>query len=457
MKILLIQPKSYAIGFTDMILAEPLGLESIAGGLTDEEVRIIDLRIKDELDTELKKFDPDICGISLSYAIDHNAVLAIARRIKEVLPKAYVVVGGQHASLNFQTLANSSIDAVVIGEGERTFSELVRALKEHKDLREVKGIAFKYDGEFVLTEEREPEKNLDSLPLPQRTLIKRRYYHLGFQRPLSLYETSRGCPYECSFCCVWQFHKKTLRTKSAQAVLSELQKIEEPYVLFVDDNFLVDIKRAEEIAILIKESGLKKKYTFQARSDTIARYPHLIRLWKDIGLKGVFIGFEKVDDRELDELKKRTKVSHNDRALEILKDLGIEVWASFIVDPGYSREDFQKIADYVRSRKIRTPTFSVLTPLPGTKLFEELKEKIVTFDLDLFDIAHCVLPTKLPLPEFYREFCGLYRVSYSSFKLILEGFFAYLTRGFDLLQLLKMLYSAKKLSDPSYYLKAHRL
>lgn len=455
MKILLIHPKSYAIGFTDMILAEPLGLEAIAGGIENHEIRIIDLRLKKNIESEISRFKPDVCGISLSYTIDHNPVVEIARKVKELSPKTFVVVGGQHASFNTQSLVNTSIDAVVIGEGEKTFVELIECLEKGWDLKNVSGLALRENGRFLLTKEREPEKDIDLLPLPRRELLERKDYHLGFQKPLALIETSRGCIHECSFCCVWQFYRRTARLKSPKRVIKELERVKESYVLFVDDNFLMNTKRAEEIALIIREAGIKKRYTFQARSDTIAKHPDLIKLWKEVGLKGIFIGFEKIDDEELDTLKKRTNVKYNDMAIEILKNLNVDIWASFIVDPSYGKEHFKRIRDYVVSRGIKTPTFSVLTPLPGTKLYEELKEKVVSCDFNLFDIAHSVLPTKLSLEEFYTEFCGLYKISYSSLKLILEGTIAYLTKGFKLSQLMKMLYSAKKLSDPRYYLKAH--
>ena len=125
------------------------------------------------------------------------------------------------------------------------------------------------------------------------------------------------------------------------------------------------------------------------------------------------------------------------------------------MEPDFTREDFRRLKEYVRSRGVKTPSFSVLTPLPGTKLYEERKGELTTSDYDLFDIAHAVLPTRLPLGQFYEEFCGLYRAAYSSWELIMEGIGAWI-KGFPLLDLLKMLRSAKRLSDPAYYLEGHR-
>lgn len=456
MKILLIQPKNEAIGFTNLILCEPLGLEMIGGALKGHRIKIIDLRLRSNLLPILSTFKPDLCGISCSYTIDYPSTLKVAQIIKSLLPKSFIVVGGHHASLNYQDFAlKKEIDAVVIGEGEQTFKELVDCLEMDGNLREIPGLAINQDGNQFLTSPRFLQKNLDHLPFPLKEGLERNLYHLGFQRPTALMETSRGCPYQCTFCGVWQFYQRSYRHKTPERVVEELNRIREPFVLFIDDNFLIDIKRAEKIAQFIKAQKIHKTYTFQARSDTIVKYPEIVKLWREIGLRNVFIGFEKVEDEELKTLHKNNLIENNDKALKILQTLGIDVWASFIIDPGYEYKDFKRLKDYIINRKIRTPTFSVLTPLPGTALFHQLKEKLISEDLKLFDIAHAVLPTKLPLQEFYKEFCSLYQLPYSKYQLILEGFWAWISRGFSLSHLLEMLRSAKQLSDPRYLLKAH--
>ncbi len=456
MRILLIQPKSEAIGFTNLIMCEPLGLEMIGGALPDHEVKIIDLRLKDNLYSVLSSFKPDLCGISCSYTIDFSTTLKLARTIKNILPESFIVVGGHHASLNYQDFAQTEeIEAVIIGEGEKTIREVADRLEKNKNLNDIPGLALNQDSKQLLTPPRPIQKNLDLLPFPLINRSKRKHYHLGFQKPVALVETSRGCTYQCSFCGVWQFYHRTYRNKTPERVVEELKKIEEPFVLFVDDNFLVDLKRAEKLAYLIRSSGIKKTYTIQARSDTITKHPDIIKLWKEIGLGTVFIGFEKAEDEGLEALHKNNQVENNDKALKILKALNINVWASFIVDPDYDLKDFRKLKEYILDREIKTPTFSVLTPLPGTELFFELRDKLITKDYNLFDIAHSVLPTRLPLREFYKEFCSLYHLPYSKYQLIMEGLGAWFSRRFPLLYLLSMLRSAKRLSNPNYYIKAH--
>jgi len=453
-KVLLIHPHSKALGFGDMIRAEPLGLESIAGNLREHLVKILDLRIEGRrgLEKALSSFRPEVVGISCLWTCDHVRVQELALFIKKKLPKSFLLIGGVHASLCYEQF-KEPIDAVIVGEGEETLRELLEAIESGKDgplpgvFRPSDPKNFRPRG-FI--------ENLDDLPFPLRVRYKGVGYHLGFQRPLGLVEASRGCPFRCSFCAVWQFFKGTYRVKSPERVVEELLNLSDPFVLFVDDNFLADPERSMEIAFLIRRKSLKKYYTFQARSDSIVKHKDLLKLWKEIGLKAVFVGFEGISDEELLRLNKRLRVSTNDQAIKVLEELGIDLWASFIVEPSFNLEEFKNLRTYVRSRSIKNASFSVLTPLPGTRLFEELKEKIISNNYELFDIAHSVLPTALSLEKFYEEFCSLYQEVYSAGDLIKEGFRAWI-KGFPLKGLLKMLLSAKRLSSPSFYLKAHYL
>ena len=140
--------------------------------------------------------------------------------------------------------------------------------------------------------------------------------------------------------------------------------------------------------------------------------------------------------------------------MAFLQFLGMDVWASFIVDPGFTHDDFKKLKDYITAHGLKTPAFSVLTPLPGTGLFSRLQNRLTTTNSTLYDIAPAVLPTRLPLREFYAEFCSLYKLSYSKYQLIWEGFLAWVSRGFTLRRLFAMIDSAKHLSDPESHMKA---
>ena len=154
----------------------------------------------------------------------------------------------------------------------------------------------------------------------------------------------------------------------------------------------------------------------QARSDSIVRRPELIERWARIGLSTVLVGFEKFREEELTDLRKRSSVKTNEEAARILRANGVDIWGAFIVDPTWSRSDFDDLIEYVRRLKISFPQFSVLTPLPGTEFFREKLGELTTRNYELFDFLHSVLPTRLPARQFYGEMARLYSSTTMSFS-----------------------------------------
>jgi len=313
------------------------------------------------------------------------------------------------------------------------------------------------------TAPRTPIQDLDSLPLPARHLTadwRRRYFWMN-QIPHALVETARGCPYRCTFCSVWRFYGTAVRYQSPERIVEEVASVEEPYVLFTDDNFLLSVNRAREAGELLARRGIRKQYTFQARTDTIARHPDLIEQWRDLGLVCVFLGLEKVSEGALDDLDKRNTVENNEAAIALLKRLGVGFTGNFIADPQWDHAQFAELRDYVTERQLFNSSFSVLTPLPGTVLYEENKGRITTDDYELFDLWHTVLPTRLPLEEFYREFAGLWQAAAASTpqanrrRRLLKGLWQVLTGKVNLAHARRLTAGLKQLRDPEAYLRAH--
>ncbi len=464
MRILLIQPGfGEGLGFQQIALVEPLGLEIVAASLQAHGhiVDILDLRVEKDLPKKIKEFQPALVGISCSFAIDVYRTSQIAETVKKINKDILVMVGGHHASLNPADFNSPWIEAVVIGEGEITAPDLVKAWEEKGDLERVAGIAINYGDKQKLTTRRPRIKNLDELPLPARDLLRRyrKSYYLGFQRPLAMVETSRGCPYRCEFCSVWEFYEGQYSAKSPERVVGEVASLKEKYVLFTDDNFFQIIPRAQRIGELLLAQGIQKKITIQARSDSIVAHPEIISLWRKAGLWKVFIGFEKMTDQELSALSKKNTVKNNEEALRILRDHKIEVCASFIADPQYERSDFERLRNYIRQWKLYYPSLTIYTPFPGTELFKRVKEKLTTKNWELYDAAHAVLPTKMNLQEFYREFSKLYQTGYSRFHLGWHGLLA-LAKSFGRWdywrQFWRMIRAAHCMTNESYYLAGHK-
>jgi len=411
MKILLVQPNASEtiVGFGSMAQTEPLALEIIAASVPEHEVKILDLRFDPSLDSTISSFGPRLVGVS-GYTPDVPMMLDICQRVKSQDRDIMTVVGGYHATLCPQDFDRDFVDAIVMGEGETTFRELADAVERGRDLGEIEGIAYRESGKQVTNPQREMATSLNSLPLPSRHLVDhyREQYHLHFwESPYSI-ETSRGCPYRCYFCAVWRFHRGKCRFRSPELALEDVRRARSRNILFVDDNFLQDVRRAERMYELIRAEGMENEYWIQARSDSIVKRPDLIEKWASIGLKTVLIGLEKASDEELTSIDKRTSVKTNERAMEIMRENGVDIWGAFIVDPQWTRSDFDALIDYVLRMEITIPQFTVLTPIPGTAFFQEKHEEITTHNYQVFDFLHSVLPTKLPIEEFYSNMARLY-------------------------------------------------
>ncbi len=418
MKILLIQPRRLGIGFRSLMPIEPLGLEMLAGALKGHEVKILDFMDLDEIVAEATNFEPDMCGISCSFTVDLDNTLAISRKLKSRLNDPLVFVGGHHAATNPHHFKDYSIDAIALGEGEEIVKELTDVYEGGGHLENILGIAYNVNQSGAtkqyVTDSRPLIQNLDLLPSPRRDLVSkyRKHYYLGLRRPVYALETARGCPYKCKFCSVWQFYRSSYRMKSARRVFEEIVEIPGETILITDDNFFANIQRAYKIGEMLKEAGVKKYFSIQARSDDIFSNLELLDLWREVGLSSVFIGFEQIDQKGLNDLEKRNTIKNNELALYELRKRGMGVTSSFIVDPSYDEKDFETMLNYIKAKGVKTPSYSILTPLPGTVLYEEVKDRIITEECHLYDLLHTVLPTKLPLDKFYEEFAKLWKKTY---------------------------------------------
>jgi radical SAM superfamily enzyme YgiQ (UPF0313 family) len=418
MKVLLIEPPVSPFDITTKIffMPPPYHLEVLAGRLVaNHDVHILDMRIDQDLDTELIRFKPDIVGCSCVAANSH-LVKQVLTRVKDFGPQIITVVGGHHPSLMPEDCNEAFIDIVVIGEGEETLYELVGACESKRNLEEIPGIAYRSkEGDFRINRDREL-MDLDKFPVPARSLTQihreKRLYFRGNWRPLDCTVTSRGCPNKCTFCGLWKINRGKYRARSAHLIADEIELITSPNVMFIDDNSLDHVDNALALAGEIKRRGIKKRYELYGRVDTVVRRPDLVEKWRDVGMELLLLGLEACNDQALKEMRKRTTTEMNRRAVEICHANGVEVAAYLIVDPAFDHEDFRHLSEYVEENNLTHPVFTILSPFPGTDLYNMVKDTLITEGFELMDFFHTVLPTKLPLHDFYKEFLGLYRRAY---------------------------------------------
>lgn len=412
MRILLIQPDlPESVGFRTVALPEPLHLEMVAATVPEHDVRILDMRLDDGLDAMLEMFWPEMVAVT-ALTPEVYAARRILRQVKAFSPEILTVVGGHHATLMPQDFFVRQVDAIAMGEAEVMFGELVRAAADRRGLERVPGIIWQNrDGLFVRNEASRSGVDLAGLALPRRDLTEayRSEYYFLFDKPDTSVATSRGCPFRCNFCSVHEFYGGSIKQMPPERVVSEIASVASDHVTLVDDNFLMNHKREDAIADLIRSEGIKKSFSMECRADSIVRHPELVAKWVDIGLYAVLLGLEGGSEQTLKSINKSCTIATNNKAIEILHDNGVIIWGAFIVDPDWGEDDFKRLGDYVSEKEITHTQFTILTPLPGTQLYRDRHGELLTDDYSCFDTLHAVLPTRLPRETFYRHFADLYR------------------------------------------------
>jgi radical SAM superfamily enzyme YgiQ (UPF0313 family) len=420
MKILLINPPNcgksipeerYGITSIKMIFCgEPLALETIAGNLDGHEVSIADLKM-DPLalaDGNLD-FVPDLVGIT-GVTCEANTVLALARDIKARF-QAPVVVGGHHASCDPHFFRQPCVDFIIVGLGKLSFRELVDALEEGRPVR-VPGIYCNNGSSQGTFEPRHyTDDDLVDHKAPRYDLVARhrdRYIMGGAGGRVGFVATAIGCPHGCAFCSIANLTGGRYLVHTRQAVLRDMALLGDvPVIRLVDANTFGDVQAAEDLARDIMAAGVQKRLVVDVRADTVARCPDLFRLWRQAGLSAVVIGFEEIDDEKLKLFNKKSSQRIHLEAIEILKSLEIRIVGDFIVSPEYDHGDFQRLMDFVEASGIDVPIPAVLTPLPGTPLYQRMKPRITVHDLDYYTFTNAVVPTRMEEHEFYKCYAGM--------------------------------------------------
>ena len=410
MKILLIQPPS-SDPLTDQIfLFEPLALEYLGAGLLQDghTVELLDARLEPDVDSIFSRFQPELVGLT-GFTSHVNIIKGIAARLKKLSPELFIVVGGHHATVQPEDFNEPSIDMVVVGEGVFTPSGDHPGGGARKRLR-----GDQRAGRSV--PERDALHRTATVHRPQRPPFSRpepdsryrKHYFSEWFSPLASVRTSLGCTARCNFCALWGITGGSYLRRDPEAVVEELKAIAEQNVFFCDDESMCDVKRMDRLADLIREAGIRKNYFLYGRVDTIVNHPELFAKWAEIGLAQVFVGMEDFSDERLRAMRKGVTVAQQEKAVKILDELGIMMYASYMVDPAYTREDFRALLAHARRLKHKYATFTVMTPLPGTELHAARKKELLSQKPELYDMIHALLPTTLPLPEFYQELANLW-------------------------------------------------
>lgn len=325
----------------------------------------------------------DIVGIT---SITFFALLVhrVAKEVKDKNRKIPVVLGGPHATVVPEdVLSDNNIDYVVLGEGEDTFLELVNALEKNADIESIKGIGYRKNGKVVMTEFRPIVDSLDEIPLPARHLLPMHLYRSSEVRskrhPALHMMSSRGCPYNCSFCSNRIMHRCKLRLHSPERVIEEMGILVNEFgareIHFWDDCFVFDKERVYKICELLHKRDLRIPWDCEA---TITQVDlGMLKEMRCAGCFGISYGIETGNEGRFKKLNKgwlsREKIKN---AIRLTKEAGLRTRGYFMFGfAGETLAEMEETINFAKELPLDFATFSLLVPLPGTEDYERAKKE----------------------------------------------------------------------------------
>ncbi len=373
-----------------------LGKDRVAYGLTPDQIR-----------ARIEEYRPDAVGVSCLFSTLDKRARTVARIAKEVDPNIVVIAGGPHVSAYHERfISDPAIDYCVIGEGEETVVSLLRAFNEGSGLEAVGALCYRRGGRAIVQPRTSYIEDLDVVPFPARNLVDMEtYFRIAEPQGLRFdgetrvratqMTTSRGCPFLCTYCGKNVTWGKSYRTRSTKNVLDEMEYLIETFGVqhfaIQDDNFTADMDRAAEICDGMVERGFN--VTWEAPNGLGVNFlnPSLLEKMKASGCSSFTIAVESANAATLRRVKKPNYIKLAPPIVNKAAELGIEVRGFFMIGfPGETLEEVQGTVAYARGLNLAVTNFAIVTPLPGTPLFQECVEQGMLDEdtLDFEDFAY---------------------------------------------------------------------
>lgn len=400
----------------------PLSLAYLAAVLRQEglEVEVVDHLVSmyspSKLRKKLREFKPQMVGatcVTLNYPIASR----IMKVCKEFDPHIITMLGGPHATFAIdETLLKARwIDLLVVGEGERTVTELARAIDSGGDFRRVPGIAYRDGDHAVRTEPRPLIEDLNELPLPARDLLPLSKYR-ALNTPSTVI-TSRGCPFKCIFCSGPRVFGRRVRFRDPKLVVDEIEHLNKDLsfsrINIVDDTFTLNHRHARAVCEGIIERKLDIEWNVFARADTVDS--DLLKLMKKAGCSWLLYGAESGNAGILKTIKKGTTPDIIREGTRLATESGIHVFNSFIFGlPGETPQTARESLDFAHELDEKYGAkygFHILSPLPGTELYDHPDEyglRILSRDWAKYDANRPITETAEMSPEKVLEMAAEY-------------------------------------------------
>lgn len=409
MKILLLQPN-----YDAHIIHPPLGLGYLASYLRQfgHKVSIFDgtlknAQTKDYL-RQISDGNPDIVGISFLTRA-HKQVRKLTEAIKDVYSSLPIVLGGtQVTALPKEIMSTFRADFAVLGEGEETFRDLIENIEQDSaDFSQIDGLSYRSEAKTIINKPRALISDLDSLPFPAWDLMPPANYRIvpilepAKSFPIAPIMTSRGCPYNCSFCASNVTWQRRIRFRSPANVLAEILMLKEDFgvkeIHFADDNFTMNIERAAEICDLLiqEEVNLPWQCPNGVRIDRLTL--PLLKKMKASGCYALGLGIESADPKILARAGKKLDLKIVPEVLANIKKAGIESNGFFILGlPGDNKKSIQKTINFALNQPFDRAWFNIFTPYPGSPAFNDWlgERSFASIDWDKHDCSTAVVTTK---------------------------------------------------------------
>jgi radical SAM superfamily enzyme YgiQ (UPF0313 family) len=418
-------------------LFPPLGLTYLAAVLKQDnhEIKIIDCPIDNlnhkKLSKELANFEPKLIGITSMTPTIKSAIIA-AQNAKEVCPESTVIFGGPHVTFMDQQILKeeNAVDIVVRGEGELTLQELAQNEIIPKNLQKIKGITFRKDNKIIRTVERPYIQNLDELPLPAYEYVPLEKYRIHGKIHLPIM-TSRGCPFQCSFCVASEIFGARFRARSCKNVVDELEWLKDEHganaISFQDDTLTFDRKRILDICAEIEKRKINLPWGCQTRVDQVTK--EVLSKMKKASCNLVSFGIESGCQEILDAVKKKITISQAQKSIKWAKDEGLFVAVSTIMGyPGETKEMMHQTLKFIRRIEPDDAWLCIATPYPGTDLRRLVEKKgwKMSDNWTQYDTMHPVFENpNLPSKELAEMRTKFYNNLYSPkyiFRQIVKGY-----------------------------------
>lgn len=397
-KVVFVEPRGANANVFDRYMTIPMLGPLYLGTMADEagyDVSILNENLLGRQVSGEELAEADIlCMSSMTATINRGK--AISRQYKSIRSglnrESWSIVGGIHASMIPEDVADD-FDQVFIGEAETKILDVLSGKIREKFVRG------------------NPAKNLDDVPVVNFNLLK------NFEKMWALpVMTSRGCPYNCTFCSVTEMFGRGYRVKSVQKVLEEVASYQHNRIFFVDDHFVVRKNRTKELIQGFRDRKLKFRWSCQVRTE-LSRDVNMVRDMRSAGCRTVYIGFESINPESLEEMNKNQSVEDIKRSVQVFRKYGINIHGMFMFGADSDKSGiFRETFEFCKNSGISTVQYMIMTPLPGTVLFRQLEKqgRLLHRNWEYYDAMHVVfMPKNLSPAELQKGMIEAYSSFYS--------------------------------------------